>query len=171
MTKVILNELEKKIALFVAKSRYASNRSNGVNQLPYGKNLSELEPDIMGAESEMAACKMLNAYPGDLFTLGTKGVRSGLEMGDINYNGLRIDVKTTQWQSGCLLSNQKNKNIDVFLLMVGSNGKYECRGAVQADTLYKDSNFGNNGGRFKHSCWYLKQTELEDYKKVLDLAA
>ena len=33
MTEIVLNELEKKIALFVAKTRYASNRSNGVNEL------------------------------------------------------------------------------------------------------------------------------------------
>ena len=171
MTKVILNELEKKIALFVAKTRYVSNRSNGVNDFLYAKNLSKLEPDIMGAESEIAACKLLNAYPADLFTLGTKGVKSGLEMGDIKYNGFHIDVKATKWQSGCLVSNHKNKNIDVFMLMVGSDGKYECRGAIQADILYKDSNFGNNDGRFRHPCWYLNQPQLEDYKKVLDLAA
>ena len=171
MTKVILNELEKKIALLVAKSRYYGNRSKNIKRKLVAQNLSEIEPDIMGAESELAACKLLGVYPTDLFTLGTKGVDSGLEMGDIGYNGLRIDVKTTPWQTGCLLSNSKNKNIDVFMLMVGTNGEYECRGAIQADTLYKDTNFGNNNGKFRRACWYLEQTELEDYKKVLDLAA
>lgn len=171
MTKIILNELEKKIALLIAKSRYYGNRGKLINQKLVAQNLSEIEPDIMGAESELAACKLLDVYPTDLFTLGTKGVASGLEMGDVEYNGLRIDVKTTPWQTGCLLSNSKNKNIDVFMLMVGKNGDYECRGAIQADTLYNDINFGDNNGKFKRACWYLQQTELQDYKKVLDLAA
>ncbi len=79
------------------------------------QNLSGIEPDIMGAESELAACKLLGVYPTDLFSLGTKGVDSGLEMGDVEYNGLRIDVKTTPWQTGCLLSNSKNKKYNKAL--------------------------------------------------------
>ena len=66
MTKIILNELEKKIALLIAKSRYYGNRGKLINQKLVAQNLSGIEPDIMGAESELAACKLLDVYPTDL---------------------------------------------------------------------------------------------------------
>ena len=171
MTEIILNDLEKEIALLVAKSRYYGNRDKNIKRKLVAHELDGVKADIMGAESELAACKLLGVYPLDLFTIGVKGVASGLDMGDIKYNNIKIDVKTTKWQTGCLMSNSKNNNIDVFLLLVGSEGRYECRGGIDAKTLYQDENYGDRGGKFRKACWHMEQSSLIDYKKLLDLAA
>lgn len=169
MTTIILNDIEKEIALHIAKARYFSNRKAGVKnkQLPA---LEYLQPDILGAESELAACKMLNIYPEGLFDVSPRSVKNGEDNGDIVYNNKVIDVKSTPHPNGRLLSTTKNNAVNVFILMTGKDGEYVCRGGTTAKELYKEERYGNNNGMFKIPCYYMLQSELVDYKKLLDIA-
>lgn len=170
MTTVELNETEKKIALHIAKLRYGSNRKNNVFNNMAATNMTELQPDIYGAESEMAMCKLLGVYPLDLFDIYVRSAKNGDDFGDIVYNNKVIDVKSTVYKTGCLLAITKNINIDLFILMTGKDGVYTCNGGIKSSDLYKEENYGNNNGKFRQPCYFVTQDKLTPYKKLLDIA-
>ena len=112
---------------------------------------------------------MLGIYPEGLFDVSPRSVAKGEDNGDIKYNGIIIDVKSTPHHSGVLYSNRINEAVDVFLLMTGTDGEYTCRGGVTAKELYRKERYGKNNNRFLKPCYYIKQSELIDYKKLLDI--
>jgi hypothetical protein len=170
MTVIKLNEVEKLIAYTIAKERYASNRKLNIADQVIKVNDDRLAPDIAGAESELAMSKLLGLYPVELFDVRVRSAKMGHDLGDIEYKDKIIDVKATVYQNGRLVSKTKNENIDLFILMTGKDGEYTCRGGITAEDLYKPENFGNNGGKFERDCYFVDQSKLTDYKKLLDIA-
>jgi hypothetical protein len=155
---VSLNELEKRLAVYIGRQRTAINRTvTSANH-----NLAHKDPakaDIEGAMGEMAFCKLLNTYPHDVFELSTRSAATGEDYGDVTMNGLRIDVKTTAYKSARLLASTKNPNVDIIVLMTGEEGVYTLSGGMIADELYKDSRYGIHVG-LRKPCFSAEHNEL-----------
>ena len=73
--KVELNDFEKEVGMLVAKKRHYMNRDNGVFDDRQTDKMTELEPDIEGAMSELAFCKITGVYATNVFTFGISSKR------------------------------------------------------------------------------------------------
>jgi hypothetical protein len=119
---VRLTEEEIRIATWLGQTRNKTNRNANVQDRQIGPQ-SAFETDIEGVCGELALCKMLNIYP-DL------EVKPQSHSYDCTFNTLRIDVKTSKYKTARLLVdiNKRSSDCDIFVLMVGEKGEYECAG-------------------------------------------
>ena len=121
MIQITLDDSEKKIAMALARARYANSRKNKLKKTELPK-ASVLDPDIEGVMSELALCKYLGVYPDQVFEIGIRSVASGTDRGDIVFDGVCIDVKSTKHANGRLFSMKENEAVDVFVLLTGRRG-------------------------------------------------
>jgi len=140
---VELNEAEQKLAIFLAKARHQNARKKMVVNHRIGPQSDELT-DLEGIAGEIAFCKIMNLYP-DLQTEFIPGYDCILP------DGTRVDVKTTKYENGKLLSApwKEPKDIDAFALMVGQMPKYRYAGMMKTSDLlqeHRKTNLGHGVG-------------------------
>jgi len=158
-TTVKLNDTEMELAMKISCMRYGSNRLAGIRNGKVG-NQSDFETEFIGMCGEIAFCRMFNIYP-DLTII------AGGNPYDCLLVSTRIDVKTTHWLNGKLLSKAKNEypEIDVFALVVGEPASMEF--TFVGWQTYKELRMKKNiSEQFKGS-YALPQDELETPEKLL----
>jgi hypothetical protein len=130
---VSLNFGEQVVCKTLAKQRYELARKNNRPDQQIGKQSSE-QTDLDGIGGEMAASKVLNVYPSLILEPD-----SGW---DIQFNGYKIDVKTTRYKTGRLLAklNARDEQVDVYLLVTGVFPDYSIRGWVMKEELLDKKN-------------------------------
>lgn len=126
---VTLNEAEIRLAEYLARRRFQSNRSNGVNDRKIGPQSNRMV-DLNGIGGELAFCKMMNVYP-DLEI----SVRSG--SADLSIFVYDVDVKTSEYASARLLAplHATADKADAYVLMVGVMPTYQFKGWAWATDL------------------------------------
>jgi len=153
-TTVKLNDQELDLARKIASLRHGSSREAGVYNAKVGPQ-SNFETDFSGMCGEIAFCKLFNCYP-DLAI-----VAGGADY-DCIVQGLRVDIKTTKYPKGRLLSSAKKEypNIDVFALMTGDvmSGEFRFAGWARSDEIRSEENISEE---FKGS-YKLEQEDLHD---------
>lgn len=164
MTKVKLTEAEKRVGVLIAKARYKSNRKANIKRAKLPQD-SELDPDIEGAMSELALCKHLGVYPEGVMEVGTRSVSKGTDDGDIVFEGVSIDAKSTQHQTGRLICMKKNDAVDLYVLLVGRRGEYDIKGCMYAKDLCVEDRYGHHGV-FRKACYKAEQNELMNLEDV-----
>lgn len=136
-----LNEAEQKLAQFLAKARHRVSRSKSIVNHRIGPQSDEFT-DLEGIGGEIAFCKAMNIYP-DMNVGGFAAFDCVLA------NGTRVDVKTTKYQNGKLISApwKEPQNIDAFALMIGEMPNYRFVGMMKASDLlqeHRKRNLGHN---------------------------
>ena len=138
---ITLNEQEVRLAKFIAKRRTEVNRANGIKDSKRGGQDSEFI-ETEGIAGEIAFCKLFNLYP----DLSVDTVTQSTDVGDCVYKGYKVDVKTTSYKSGRLLSvHWKNDDIEVYALMIGTIPTYEFKGFAYASELKSDKHLTDLG--------------------------
>jgi hypothetical protein len=134
-----LNEAEQRLAKFLAKTRNEKNRSRMSVNRRIGPQSDEIT-DLEGIGGELAFCKLMNIYP-DMQTDFILGHDCLLQ------DGTKVDVKTTKYETGKLLSVpwKDSNEIDVFALMIGELPKYRYAGMMSAKELLKEHRKTNLG--------------------------
>lgn len=134
-----LNDAEQRLAKYLATARHRNARKKGIVNHRIGPQSDELT-DLEGIAGEIAFCKMMNLYP-DLQIEYVPNYDCVLP------DGTRVDVKTTKYENGKLLSApwKGDKKIDVFALMIGQMPKYRYAGMMKAEDLFKESKKQNLG--------------------------
>jgi hypothetical protein len=150
---VHLNEAEQKLAEFVARKRYESNRAGNVADQKIGPQSAQ-ETDIEGAASEIAFCKLMNVYP-DLSTDAHPAHDA------VIYPGGRVDVKSTKYKNGRLLAvaGKAGNPADVYALMVGTRPTYRFAGLISAERLLRPEQITDLG---YGSTYAANQSDLAD---------
>jgi len=140
--KVDVNHAEQQFAITIALMRHEANRSAGKQNQRVG-NQQDWLTDLDGVGGEIAACKLFNAYPDS----DIAGVESSPRHDFITSKGLRVDVKTTAYESGKLLARtcKSKDDCDIYLLMVGRFPSYEAKGWVYSDQLLDENNLTDLG--------------------------
>lgn len=148
-----LNDAEQRLAKYLAIARHRNARKKGIVNNRIGPQSDELT-DLEGIAGEIAFCKMMNVYP-DL------QIEYVPNYDCILPDGTKVDVKTTKYDNGKLLSApwKGEKNIDVFALMVGQMPKYRYAGMMKAKDLLQEHRKQNLG----HGVGYVA-TQDELYK-------
>ena len=164
MIRITLDDSEKKIAMALARARYANSRKNKLKKTELPK-ASVLDPDIEGVMSELALCKYLGVYPDQVFEIGIRSVTNGTDRGDIVFDGVCIDVKSTKHANGRLFSMKENEAVDVFVLLTGRRGEYKVAGCMSAHDLYRKERGGHHGV-FKKPCFAAEQHELFPFEEL-----
>jgi hypothetical protein len=151
---VTLNEAEQKLAQYLAKKRYLSQRANGVANMKMGPQSNE-ETDLEGISGEIAFCKLFNCYP-DL--TGEPGPYDTW-MKDAG----SVDVKTTHYERGRLLAVKHKDETplpDIYALMIGKFPEYRFAGWAWAFDLIDPDRLTDLG----HGPTYcLEQNELNEH--------
>ncbi len=164
MLRLTLDESEKRIAMALARARYANSRKNKLKKTDLPK-ASVLDPDIEGVMSELALCKYFGVYPELVFEIGVRSVNNGTDRGDIIFDNLCIDVKSTKHNNGRLFSMKEHEAVDLYVLLIGKRGDYRVAGCMYASELYKKERWGHHGV-FKKPCYAAEQHELIPFEKV-----
>lgn len=148
-----LNDAEQRLARYLALARYRNARKKGIVNHRIGPQSDELT-DLEGIGGEIAFCKMMNLYP-DLQIEYIPGYDCVLP------DGTKVDVKTTKYENGKLLSVpwKEPKDIDVFALMIGGIPRYRYAGMMKAKELLQEHRKQNLG----HGVVYVA-TQDELYK-------
>ena len=160
-TFIQLNEAEQRLAKYLARRRYSSNRASGVTDKKVGDQSVE-QTDLLGIAGEIAVAKYLNLYPDT-----TISIRSG--SCDLQtHNGLMIDVKTSAYHTARLtapITTQIHK-ASVYVLVVGTMPTFKIVGWAWAKDLINDGRVGDLG----HGPTYvLEQEWLEKPERLRDL--
>ena len=141
--KIKLNEVEQRLAKFIAKKRYQVAREAGVYDNKLGDQ-SNWETDLEGIAGEIAYCKHKNCFP-DL-ELKSYGYYDCIdpEIGT-------VDVKTTKYKTGKLLAVKgkalKDKIPDAYVLMIGEFPEYEYKGWATSNELLNNKNLQSLNGK------------------------
>ena len=160
-----LNNLEIEIGSIIAKKRNSNNKKNNVKS-----NLvisDEEKADREGLLSELAFCRIAKVYPHEVFRIGYTSKKFGGDKGDAFVGNLSIDVKSTTYLSGRLISMSDNKLIDYFALMIGENGAYTLKGLMPRSELCVEKRFGHHQ-IFRRPCYMAEQDELLTWTQFLE---
>lgn len=136
---VTLNEVEQRLAQYVAKRRTQMNREKGTKNRKIGVqdcDTTELE----GIGAEIFYNKVMNTYP-DL------SVTQAPDEDCVSRAGLTVDVKGTKRPNGHLIASvwKKEKTTQVYALVIGTFPTYRIAGHYYAEELFKDENLKDLG--------------------------
>ena len=127
---ITLNEVEQRLAKYLATSRTAANRGAGVMN---GKlsTQSDAEIDLDGVGAELAFCRLMNVYPDLSLDLRSGGA-------DCIWAGRTLDVKQTRYHAGRLIAIRKKAvhPCDLYALMIGAFPTYRFAGMATSDQLF-----------------------------------
>ena len=165
--KIELNNFEKEVGMMIAKHRYSMNRKGNVFDARQTDTMTELEPDIEGAMSELAFCKVAQVYPDNVFTLRLASKSKNTDMGDVMIDGKVFDVKSTKHLSGRLITRKKNPHVDVYALMVGAEGSYELKGVMGSEEFISSKRYGDHF-MFTRPCFMATQKELTSWDDYIN---
>lgn len=132
LSKTLLDE-----AYELGRARYENNRQNGVLR----NDISGVDPvisDCEGVAGELAFAQMVDADTTETKRIGLTSSEQGTDTGDVHFNGLNIDVKTTKYASGHLLVYKHkldNTNVDGYALITGWHGQYVFRGYISKEAI------------------------------------
>ena len=165
--KVELNDFEKEVGMMIAKKRHNMNRDKGVFDDRQTDKMTELEPDIEGAMSELAFCKITGVYPENVFTFGISSKRKGTDGGDAKVNGKVFDVKSTKHLGGRLIARKNNPHVDVYALMVGQGGSYDFKGVMESKDFISSKRYGDHF-MFRTPVFMALQKELIPWEEYIN---
>lgn len=127
----------------LAKSRHAVNRTNRVADQKVGAQ-DAFQTDFEGMCGEAAFCKLIGVEADT--TLHPRSVTGKSDTGDASLGSTIVDVKTTRYPTGKLLARtNKTPNGTLFVLMVGSNGKYVFAGCMDDTELLTEDHITDLG--------------------------
>ena len=171
MTTIVLKDGEKAIVNYLSKGRYDRARSRNAKTLPLNNTNNKYFSDRIGLFAELALAKLTNVYPSQVFSPVCKTKDSGDDVGDIQYKGWSIDVKSTIHNNGVLWINKINNNIDLYAFFVVKENEdtvnCELKGVITGKNLHAKPK-RTRQPQFKYPCIYVEQEELiswEDFKK------
>jgi hypothetical protein len=161
-TIIELNETERRLASYLARERYANNRSSNVKDVKHGPQSAEVT-DLQGVGAEIAFAKMVNAFPDTSIHVRS----AGEDKGDVSANGKKIDVKATVHENGMLIAQLSKKPgaVDFFALMVGEFPKFSYRGAARESELLQECRITKIG---KGEVYAMRQWELNEFSELLE---
>ena len=119
----------------LGRARYENNRQHAINTHQI-KGVDPVKSDCEGVCGELAFAQMVGAGDDQIKHIGVTTRES--DEGDVIYNGVRIDVKTTRYLNGHLLiysHKLQNPKIDGYVLMVGHFGRYCFKGFISSDEV------------------------------------
>lgn len=140
----------------LAKQRYESNRKANVRNQKIGKQTNEFT-DLQGLGGEFTFCRLLDLEPDTtIHPRSSMSDNGDLSLGD----GTKVDVKTTHYPTGKLLVVPwKVKNVEYYVLMVGTFPTFRYNGAMHRDEILKASRLGSLG---YGQTYIAHQSELEE---------
>jgi len=151
-----LSETESRIARFIGKQRFKNARSKGIYNARKGPQ-SDLETDLEGVGSELAAAKLLNLWP-DLQV-------NKMPTHDLKIFNITIDVKTTKYKTGRLIAGlgKIDKPCNYYMLMIGSLPTYSLAGFAKKEKLLNKNTITDLGWGNLHALDQRELMSLEDF--------
>lgn len=137
--KYTLNQEERQLAIDTGAARTARAKGASLAKSKLAERQSQVFIDQNGAAGEIAFAAMLldhklfteEQYRSALKNIREAGITSAyqnLDDGDVQWEGFKIDVKTTEYEDGGLwLTNNKRyaKKLDMYVLITGTSDDWE----------------------------------------------
>ena len=153
----------------LAQGRFdrARNRGSELNQI--GMKFSKYQDDIHGMLSEWAVCKVTNTFPSQVISPVMNAKKAGKDKGDVVFNGLNLDVKSTHHKSGELWTDVVNTNVDAYVFVVVSIDKYtatcDIKGVISADDLHNRPLTRGSKNQFRRLAHCARIAELTSWNE------
>lgn len=154
--EITLLEIEFNLIRIIANLRGIAGRASGVKNKRVSTNhYQDVEYD--GLIGEYAFCKINNLFL-DIIPMTRKGSY------DCLFNGKRIDIKATRYKTGKLIGHQdRNEDVDVFVLAIIDNSTVRFPGYALAEELYETDNL-TTLGEYKTPIYAMDQSKLRLFK-------
>lgn len=150
-----LNETERRLATFVAKSRIAVNRRLGIVR-PLESRAEDEAVQINAVGGEIAFCRMFNLYPESIAV-----VEPPYPDADCFSHALEgIDVKTTDHinpEYVYVHRSASRKHVDIYAFMKGRFPDYDLVGIIRAEEAIVDENLCDVG---HGPCYRIRTSDL-----------
>jgi len=154
--KIELDEPWRSFVLTLAGIVYDNKKNLGV--IDFDSNPKKVK--INGFGAEVAVAIYLNRCPDGRI------LRHGNNY-DLIYKGNRIDVKTTEYENGKLITPQHKKpeDVDIFVFTIGSFPTYIIIGWLEAKELFKKERI-ETLAKGKTPCYVARQHELKSMHEL-----
>ena len=138
---ITLNELEMKMAIFLAKKRDSVNRLEGITQRQVSSRPHE-EVELDGVAAEIAYARMMNVYPDTDYDHVPRPNEDC-----VNAYGQTVDVKASNYPAPDLIvsKSKKDKPCDVYAVMKGKFPTFRLVGHRRREDVFKDGNLKDLG--------------------------
>jgi Family of unknown function (DUF5843) len=156
---ITLTETEQKFCHLIAKYRYESARAAGQTNAKRGPQSNEAT-DLEGIGGEIAFAKLFDLYPTEAFKILPRSAKE--DQGDfVLHDGKIVDIKTTKYKTGRLSAVLwKERNVDLYSLMIGQMPSYKFAGFMTCKELCQDSRISSFPGRPNSKAYIADQKEL-----------
>ena len=155
-----LTDTEILVAQRVAQRRGASNRISGIKNGKLGPQSDE-ETDFQGVCGELVVAKHLNVYPDFSDTFGDY---------DLEYKGMKVEVKTTKYKSGHLEVNAtKYGSGELYVLVIDSCPEFRIAGWMMKWQLIDKKNLLTPKG-YSGKMYRVSQDQLIHIEWMMELA-
>ncbi len=153
---VKLSSVELMTASLVGLMRSVQSITSGRNaENAYANRGDNWQRDVEGACAEMALAKALGRYYAPTVN---------------NFDGTDAcgyQVRSTRYRDGKLIIREKDKDDDIFVLVVGERGKYEIKGYIlgadaKEDIFLVSPEEGSGNIRNGGPAWFVPQDALYD---------
>ena len=146
----------------LGQSRHNQARSNGsVCRLEQGMEKQPFHIDYIGALGELAYCKAYG-LPVSLVLEDDRQSLEALQQGDINHNGVWVDIKTSEHETARLIYPVEKKHrckADYLCLVVVQGNTAVVKGFCKSDNFMREENIGRL--RESRPLYILSQDRLE----------
>lgn len=156
MIQVTLNSSEQELVERVSVQRREHDERNSFKDYRRAKKQSARFIEVNGLGGEIAFCKAMNLFP-DIATDQVSKFDATLP------NGTKVEIKTTEYGHGKLISRHIRGEADVYVLVTGQMPEYKVVGYITRDNL-KSKNTTLNG----HEAYVAEQKDLEPIENLLN---
>jgi hypothetical protein len=141
-TQITLNDVEQHIVNLVASKRQGICDLNNVKSKKFPGKKNDLELHIQGFGAEIACAKIFNVF----FDTEISVRSTANDLGDLVYEGYRLDVKHSEYPRARLIAAiWKKADIDYYVLLTGKFPNYIYRGAMRREDLINPSRIHDLG--------------------------
>jgi hypothetical protein len=153
----------------LAKGRFDRARERGSDLHQIGTKFSKYQDDIHGILSEWAMCKETNTFPHQVISPLLKTKRYGEDMGDVQYKGLNLDIKSTHHKTGELWTDVINNNVDAYVFVVvqyeRDSATCDIKGVMMAEELHSRPLTKGSRNQFRKQAHCATLDELTPWDK------
>lgn len=161
---VEIDKIEVAFCKALAKGRFDRARKRGSELSSIGNKFSKYQDDIHGMLSEWAVCKITNTFPSQVISPVLKSKQMKEDLGDVNFNGYNLDVKSTHHKTGELWTDIINNNVDAYIFVVvdykDSTATCEIKGVMSAKDLHNKPLTRGSKNQFKKPAHCATMDEL-----------
>ncbi len=152
--KITLSKTEFFIGVQYGIMRQMHNLGNGLKDAYGAETMDGWGVHIEGACAEMVLAKALGCF--------YNGNMGDLKASDVNMPDLRIECRSTSYNTGRLILHEKDSDDALFFLLTGKAPTFEIRGFIKGSDGKQQKYWSDPSGKERHA-FFVPQSALTEF--------